>query len=108
METVYRACDGRIFEDSYDCIVYEEQFRWPHLKEVIIYDKNGNPLPENDNATDTSYNESQRVVIPTEAACDDFMDMVNDRGFSAYITIDCPGTWVYDDDVGEFRYGSCD
>lgn len=95
--TLYKSCDGKIFDNERDC--------WKHEQDIInkttdlrVYKRNRNRIYDPSNESD--YNESYRVVIPNESALRDIKQICQEYGF--YGDIDSIGTWYYDEDNGRW------
>ena len=89
---MYKARDGKIFENEDDC--------WKHEEDIIdkttylrVYKKNGERI--HNLFKETNYNKSYRVVIPNESALSDVKQLYRWLGF--YYGIDSIGTWYYDE-----------
>ena len=94
MKIVYFADDGTQFDNEYDCEDYEWKLNHPHLKDVHIFDKDGNELK--DVFAENTYHQSMKIIIPSIEALKDFQDFTNYAGYCAYYDIDQIGEWVFD------------
>ena len=100
--TLYKACDGKIFDSEDDC--------WKHEHDVInkttdlrIYRRNRTRI--RDIFSESDYNESYRVVIKNESALSDIKKVQHWCGI--YIEVDSIGTWYYDEDNGRWVKNEC-
>jgi len=94
---LYKADDGTIFEDEFECGKYEFDCFMKTIN-IIVLDKNGNRL--NDIETDETYNKSYKVIISNE---DDLNAILKIREFmGTYLDIDSIGTWVYNDNIDKW------
>lgn len=100
MRTVYIADDGKQFDDEFDCNAYEFALRHPHLKDVHIFNKAGEELT--DLAAEYTYNNSERIVVASEAAVNDLHALADYTGYCYYKHINAVGEWRFDDDISEF------
>ena len=68
MEIVYKAFDGKIFEDEDDCWLYERTFNLKFFsKDVVCLDEKGNLIPIEDDFDDV-YGQTQFLKIQTDEA----------------------------------------
>lgn len=107
MKILYIADDGTQFEDEWECTDYEWRLAHPHLKEIKFLNAAGEPILS-DPLEDITYNKTETVIVPNEAALQDLQDLADYTGFCDYMDIDSIGTWKhYDDSMGNcgFREG---
>ena len=100
MRIIYIADDGTEFDDEIDCEDYEWKINHPHLKDVHIFDENGNEFK---NIFDeASYDYSSKIIITTEKALKDFQEFAKYTGFICYKSIDKVGEWKFYDNKRGF------
>ena len=95
MTTIYIADDGTQFDNRVECEDYEWKLNHPHLKDVHIFDKNGNEF-EDVFAEDT-YNYSEKIVVTNDEAIKDLQDLARYTGYCYYNHIDKVGEWIFDE-----------
>lgn len=100
MKILYIADDGTQFDTEFDCEYYEWKLNHPHLKDIQVFDKDGNKF-ENIFDEDT-YNYSDRIVVSNEAAVNDIQDLADYTGYCYYKHIDKPGEWYFDNTKERF------
>ncbi len=94
MTVIYIADDGTQFDNEWDCEAYEWKLNHPHLKDILIFDENGNKF-EDIMAEDT-YNYSAKIVITSDDALQAIQDLESYTGYCCYGSIDSIGEWVFD------------
>lgn len=94
MKIIYIADDGTQFDDETDCEDYEWKLYHPHLKDVRVFDKDGNEFT-NIFEEDT-YNYSEKVIVPTDEAAKELQDLADYTGYCYYSHINKAGTWIFD------------
>lgn len=94
MKIIYIADDGTQFDDEFDCEDYEWKTNHPRLKEVHIFDKNGNEF-ENIFLKD-AYNYSEKIIVPSDEAAREIRDLGAYTGYTCYEDISGAGIWVFD------------
>ena len=97
VEHTYVAIDGERFDDEDDCLEYERKFLFDKIKEIKMYDAEGNLLPLNDEIDfETSSQEAMKIVIPTEELYNYLYEYI-DRYYMIYCIdideINSAGTW---------------
>jgi len=96
MKIEYIADDGARFDDEYECLEYEWKLEHPHLKDVAFFDKDGNNL--DDMMSLDTYGETEKIIVLTQEAANDLMELGDYTGHCAYQDVNSPGTWVFNDD----------
>lgn len=100
MTVIYIADDGTQFNNEWDCEAYEWKLNHPHIKDILIFDKNGNKFE--DNLSEDAYNYSTKIVISNEDTLRTIQDIASYTGYCAYESIDSIGEWTYDDKKDAF------
>ena len=100
MKTIYIAYDGTQFNDEYACEDYEWKLDHPHLKDVHIFDKDGNKLE--DIFSEDTYSYSEKIVVTSSEAVKDLQELSVYAGYCCYKSIDRVGTWKYDEEKERF------
>ena len=100
MKIIYIADDGTQFDNEWDCEAYEWRLNHPHLKDILIYDKDGNRFE--DNFSEDAYNYSTKIVITNSDTLQAVQDLGSYTGYCAYESIDSIGEWIFDEKKGEF------
>lgn len=103
MKIIYMSDDGVTFENEMDCIHHEWMLYHPHLKDVHIYDENGNEYE--DLFSEDTYSCCERIVVETEDAVKDLHALAELSGFEYYYHVKEVGTWKYIENgimTGEF------
>lgn len=95
MKVIYRADDGKEFDDEFECTDYEWKLKHPHIKDIHLYDGDGNEL-SNIFSEDT-YSNVEKLVVPDKQAAKELQELGKYTGFTCYEWIDDAGTWVCDD-----------
>lgn len=96
MQVIYRADDGREFEDAFECEHYEWKLKHPNIQNILAYDKDGKRL--SNLYSEETYSKTEKLVIPSCAALRDLRALGKYTGFSCYEWIDNPGIWVFEND----------
>lgn len=101
MEIVYRAFDGTIFENEFDCEEYEFKEIIMKRTNIHVYDKQNHLLPKLnfDDNFDTDGKE-YKVVIKDEKDLEDIKAACDFTGF--YWDINAIGTWIHKKDHNGF------
>lgn len=102
MRTVYIANDGTQFDDEYECQDYEFKLEHPHLKEILMFDKNKQPL--DDIFSEDTYGNVYEIYVPTRETVRDLQALSVYTGFCEYEKIEDPGTYIYEDADGYNGY----
>lgn len=97
MRIVYIADDGKEFDDEYDCDFYEWKLNHPYLKDINLYDKDNKKL--DDIFSETTYSETEKVVVLNENAIKDLHDLSIYTGFCLYEDITECGEWIFNGDI---------
>ena len=100
MRTIYIADDGTQFDDEYACTDYEWKLNHPHLKDVHVFDKDGNEF-ENIFSEDT-YNYSTKIVVTSNEAVKALQDFADYTGYCYYGHVDKVGEWKFDESEERF------
>jgi hypothetical protein len=100
MRAIYIADDGTQFDDRFDCEDYEWKLNHPHLKDVHIFDKDGNKF---DNVfSEDAYNYSDKIVVTSNGAVKDLHDLANYTGYCYYEHVNEVGEWRFDETKEKF------
>lgn len=94
MKTLYIADDGTQFENKWKCADYEWKLAHPHLSEIRFLNAAGELLLS-DPLEETTYNNTETVIVPNEAALQDLQELADYTGFCEYSDIDSIGTWKH-------------
>ena len=100
METVFRAFDGKIFEDEYDCAHYEREEKEKKIRNQyfgINYDESKTDLSEK--SFFDFFNEIQFLIIKTEAAAELLSTVAEEEGYTIPNQI---GVFVWDEEENNF------
>ena len=92
MDIIYRASNGKLFDDEDECIDYERNVLTPHT--FKMWDENGNPLSNNDN----NYGKAFYLNIESE---DELSDVLEEFSYYGWTTTGLNGKglyYYYDDD----------
>lgn len=100
MRTIYIADDGTQFDNEFDCEDYEWKLSHPNLKDVHIFDKDGNEFE--DIFSEDAYNYSSKIVVSSDEAAKEMQDLANFTGYCYYEHINKAGEWIFDDSKEEF------
>jgi hypothetical protein len=104
MEILYIADDGTQFKNRRKCENYEWRLNHPHLNKIKFLDAAGNPLLS-DPLEEITYNATETIIIPDEAALQDLRDLGDYTGFCEYSDIDSIGTWKhYSESISNFGF----
>lgn len=95
MKIIYVADDGTQFDNEFDCEFYEWKLKHPCLKEICMFDKDGNRLE--DILSEDTYNLSMKIIIPSDEAVECIQALADYTGYCAYESIDQIGEWVFDE-----------
>ena len=95
MTIIYIADDGTQFDNEWDCDAYEWKLNHPHLKDILMFDENGNKFE--DNLAEDTYNNCSKVVITNDDTLQAIRDIASYTGYCEYESIDSIGEWVHDD-----------
>ena len=95
MEILYKAFDGKIFTDEYECEKYEA-INYTHMDiyGLTFLDKDDNEIVLGDDPFDDDiYGKAETVIIHNEAEADDLFWLAKECGWIEFEDIDSPGTW---------------
>lgn len=96
MKIIYRADDGKEFDNRDDCENYEWSLEHPDINKVVLFDDIGHKI-SGSIFSQKVYESAQTVNIPDDKALEDFLIMADFMGFCSYEDIDSPGVWVWND-----------
>ena len=94
MKILYIADDGKKFDDEFDCIHYEWEQQHIELKKIKFLDKNNNELE--DFFSDDTYSKAERIIVPSQKAADELVELGDYTGFCCYQSVKTAGEWVFD------------
>ena len=100
MKIIYIADDGTQFDDEFACKDYEWVLNHPHLKDVHIFDKDGNEFK--DIFSEDAYNYSTKIVVANDKAAKDLQDLAGYTGYCYYGQINKSGEWKFDEAKEKF------
>ena len=95
MKVVYIADDGTWFNNEFACEDYEWRLNHPHVKDVHIFDENGNEFE--DVLADDTYHNAMKIIVPNDEALKDFQAFAEYSGYCSYGDVDQVGEWVFDE-----------
>lgn len=103
MTILYKAFDGMIFEDEYECEDYENKICHPLLEDIEFFDENNLSyfinLNNNDPFSDNIYNNCWKVIIHNSCEFNDFIWLAKYCGWCEfYEQITGPGIWERNED----------
>jgi hypothetical protein len=69
MKIIYQADDGKIFENEYECLEYEDGLKFPKLFSIVFFDAAGKSYFINKNHIydDDVYQKAEKVYIHSTA-----------------------------------------
>ena len=93
--TIYEAFDGKRFDNEKDCLMHELDIM-ESISDLEILDREGKRL--HCWYSDSTYNASMKVVLPSKQAVEDLILIQDCCGFYCDIPAneDSLGTWEYD------------
>ena len=100
METVFRAFDGKIFEDEDDCALYERKEKEKKIHNQYLginYDESKTDLSEK--SFHDFFNEIQFLIIKTKSAAEFLSTLAKEEG---YVIPNQIGVFVWDWDEDNF------
>lgn len=100
METVFRAFDGKIFEDEDNCALYEKREKEKKIHNQYLginYDEN--KIDFSEKSFFEFFNEIQFLIIKTEAAAELLSTIAEEEG---YIVPNQIGAFVWDEEENNF------
>ena len=93
MRIVYIADDGTEFNDEFECRHYEWILNHPNIKDIRLFDKNGNELT--DIFSEDEYDNTERVFVLSKKAAEDLQALAEYTGYCCYGSITDCGEWVF-------------
>lgn len=100
METVFRAFDGKIFEDEDDCVLYERKEKEKKIhNQYFGMDYAENKIDFSEKSFFDFFNEIQFLIIKTKAAAEFLSILAKDEGYTIPNQI---GVFVWDEDEDNF------
>lgn len=100
METVFRAFDGKIFEDEDDCVLYERKEKEKKIhNQYFGMDYAENKVDFSEKNFSDFFNEIQFLVIKTNAAAEFLSTVAKEEGYTIPNQI---GAFVWDEEENDF------
>lgn len=100
METVFRAFDGKIFEDEDDCVLYERKEKEKKIhNQYFGMDYAENKVDFSEKNFSDFFNEIQFLVIKTNAAVEFLSTVAKEEGYTIPNQI---GAFVWDEEENDF------
>lgn len=100
METVFRAFDGKIFEDEDDCVLYERKEKEKKIhNQYFGMDYAENKVDFSEKSFFDFFNEIQFLVIKTNAAAEFLSTVAKEEGYTIPNKI---GAFVWDEEESNF------
>lgn len=100
METVFRAFDGKIFEDEDDCVLYERKEKEKKIhNQYFGMNYAENKIDFSEKSFCDFFNEIQFLIIKTKAAAEFLSILAKDEGYTIPNQI---GVFVWDEDEDNF------
>lgn len=100
METVFRAFDGKIFEDEDDCTLYERKEKEKKIRNQYFgMDYAENKIDFSEKSFFDFFNEIQFLIIKTKVAAEFLSILAKDEGYTIPNQI---GVFVWDEDEDNF------
>jgi len=93
MKIIYIADDGTQFDNEVDCTDYEWKLNHPNLKDIFIFDEDGNELK--DIFEEDTYNNSMKIIVSTDEAVKDLQELAGYTGYCCYYNINKVGEWIF-------------
>lgn len=100
MRAIYIADDGSLFDDKVDCEDYEWKLNHPHLKDIHIFDNDGNEFE--DVLSEAAYNCSAKIVVTSDEAVNDLHALAEYTGYCCYRQVNEVGEWIFDEHEERF------
>lgn len=101
MTTIYRAFDGKEFDDEDLCFEYEVKTKNPALlKQAKLYNQEGNKITLQD--VIFNYSVAYFVDLPTEEAVKQYKELEKEAGEIGVDNINKPGFYFYEDTHGKY------
>lgn len=99
MIILYKAFDGKIFENEYDCLNYENKQFHPYLKNIECYTINNVKYSIDNINDDDVYFKAEKVIIHNDNEFNDFIWLAKYNGWCEfYELITKPGIWTRHED----------
>lgn len=93
MEILYKAKDGKLFENKYECINYENNLECEKLKDSLFWwNSKREPIPVSINADELYY-----FYIKSEEALEYMEKVFCDYGWSAYDDLTIGGMYYWNE-----------
>lgn len=106
MEIIYKANDGTLFDNEFDCLAYEENRTYNYIYSVEFFNKfNNKYFVAKDNLfEDYNYEICEKVNIHNQDELLEFLKLAKYCGWCEfYEQIDAPGIWVRSEEENEFH-----
>lgn len=100
MKIIYRADDGKDFENEDDCLMYEWSLKFGDSHFYSLSPENEVPLMSL--YSEEIYGIVDKIVVDTNKSAKAISAFGKWSGFLAYISINSVGTWIYDESSYEF------
>ena len=97
MEIIYKANDGTLFDNEFDCQLYEEAKTFGHIYSIEFFTKFGDKyfITKDNLFEDCNYSICEKVIIHNQEELAEFIRLANYCGWCEfYEQINAPGTWV--------------
>lgn len=91
MRTVYIADDGTQFDDQWECEDYELLLNNPCLKDIIVYNGDGEVL--SNIFDEETYEYATKIIVPTNESAVALRELGERNGWCNYADIKESGTW---------------
>lgn len=100
--TTYRSLDGKLFDDELDCLQHEMDIV-ESISDLEIYGEHNKKLHVW--YSDSTYNKSMKVVIPSELAVEDLKRIQDFCGFYIDIParVESIGVWKFNKTTEKFE-----
>jgi hypothetical protein len=93
MEIIYKAFDGVMFDDKFECERHEFKNKYPQLDKIEFYDELNYPIDKID--TDYAYDNVMKVIVHNTDEVVALQAFSSFYGYPAYEDITNVGTWIY-------------
>lgn len=99
MEVIYRAYDGREFDDKYKCEEYENSYFHQSLFNITFYTIDGDPyyIEQDDMFNDNIYYSCERIDLLDYKQVEDLAWLTEETGWIEFDQLDAPGVWIRHD-----------
>jgi len=97
MEIIYKANDGTLFDNEFDCLQYEEAKTYGHIYFIEFFTKFDNKyfITKDNLFKDCNYNICEKLIIHNQNEFLEFFKWADYCGWCEfYEQIDSPGIWV--------------